>query len=161
MGQDRQMSRLPPCDPGDETSGFSWESPVCGAEWERLFLTRALQHVLHGRGYFEGVREWNAFQVTKKIRWKVYTRAMTLIRAVALCWAWLCTDIKNYSICSRSFSSRNRIVLLDVLTSHLIAKTKMNTVSSFYLTLSWEDFSKALSRKQAVPMYATPPADLK
>ena len=149
MGQDRQMSRLPPHDPGHETSRFIWESTVCGAEWEIVFLASALQHVLQGRRYFkdvQGIRYLPDDQ--KQIRWKVYTGAMTVMRAVAPCWAWLCTNIKNYSICTHSFSSRNRIVLLlDVLTPHLIAKTKMNTASSFYLTLNWEDFFQSSFKK--------------
>lgn len=88
----------------------------------------------------------------KQTWWKVYTRAVTLIRAVALRWAWLCTNIKHYSICSHSFISRSRIAfLLDVLASHLIAKTKMNTASSFYLTLNWENFFQSSFKKTRSP----------
>ena len=150
MGQDRQRSWLPSCDPGHETSRFSWESTVCGAEWERLFLARALQHVLQGRRYFrhvQGIRHLPDDH--KQIRWKMCIRAIT---AVALCWAWLCTNINKYFTRSHNFSSRNRIVLLlDVLTSHFIAKTKMNTASSIYLTLNWEDFFQSTFKKACSP----------
>lgn len=159
MGQDRQMGQLPPHDdPGHETSRLSWESTGCGAGREMLLLARALQHVLQGRRYFkdvQGIRYLPDDQ--EQIRWKVYTEAMTLIRAATLCWAWLCANIKNYSICSHSFSSRNRsVLLLDVLSSHLIAKTKTNTASSFYLMLNWEDFFQTSFKKTGSPHW--PPA---
>lgn len=100
-----------------------WQgSAVCSARKERL------QGYPRNKAY----SRWPKAEQVKRLH-----GAMTLLSGVALLWASLCINVKHYSICSHTFSSRNRIVLLDFFLSF---KSQNECSQFFYLTLNRQGF---------------------